>query len=478
LPNNNLLPVVLVDDEEDLLFATSYLLNSHGITTVVPIVDGRDLLPYLGQHRVGMVVLDLFMPGVSGLELLPKITQGFPEVPVVVMTAAQDVETAVSCMREGAFDYLVKPVEESRFVSSVRRALEVRSLRDQLGSLRSSLMSRRVLRREAFDHIVTANRRMDAVFQYIEAIADSREPVLVTGETGTGKELIAQAIHRLSGCKGELVCLNVAGLDDNMFSDTLFGHLRGAFTGADREREGLISKATNGTLFLDEIGDLNKASQVKLLRLLQDQRYYPLGSDLQRLSDARIIAATNQPLNKWMASGKFRQDLYFRLASHPIEIPPLRERQDDIPLLVQFFIEEAATSMSKPLPAPPGELFTLLRVYDFPGNIRELRAMIYNAVAQHRSGPVLSMESFRELIQKGRRDSFEESGVAATDEESGLAIGGRFPTLREADSFLVAEAMKRAKGNQGIAATLLGITRQSLNRRLQVQGTAKASVSE
>jgi transcriptional regulator with PAS, ATPase and Fis domain len=335
-----------------------------------------------------------------------------------------------------------------------------------------------VLRREAFDHIVTANRRMDAVFQYIEAIADSREPVLVTGETGTGKELIAQAIHRLSGCKGELVCLNVAGLDDNMFSDTLFGHLRGAFTGADREREGLISKATGGTLFLDEIGDLNKASQVKLLRLLQDQRYYPLGSDLQRLSDARIIAATNQPLNKWMASGKFRQDLYFRLASHPIEIPPLRERQDDIPLLVQFFIEEAATSMSKPLPAPPGELFTLLRVYDFPGNIRELRAMIYNAVAQHRSGPVLSMESFRELIQKGRRDSFEESGVAATDEESGLAIGGRFPTLREADSFLVAEAMKRAKGNQGIAATLLGITRQSLNRRLQVQGTAKASVSE
>ena len=457
------LPVVLVDDEEDLLFATSYLLNSHGITSVVTLQDGRELLAYLDAHGAAMVVLDLFMPGVSGLELLPKIVQSQPEVPVVVMTAAQDVETAVACMREGAFDYLVKPVEESRLVSSVRRALEVRSLRDQLGTLRSSLMTRRVRHRDAFAHIVTGNQRMESIFQYIEAIADSREPVLITGETGTGKELIAQAIHRLSGCKGELVTLNVAGLDDNMFSDTLFGHVRGAFTGAEREREGLIAKASGGTLFLDEIGDLNKASQVKLLRLLQDRKYYPLGSDLQRLSDARIVTATNQSLHKQMSSGKFRQDLYFRLSSHPIEIPPLRHRRDDIALLLQFFIEEAAESMGKPAPSVPDELITLLGIYEFPGNVRELRAMIYNAVAQHRSGPVLSMESFRELIQRSRRASPEELTGA---DGPPLAIAGRFPTLKEAESFLVAEAMSRAKDNQGIAATLLGITRQSLNRRL------------
>jgi len=265
------------------------------------------------------------------------------------------------------------------------------------------------------------------------------------------------------------VSLNVAGLDDNMFSDTLFGHVRGAFTGAEREREGLIAKAAGGTLFLDEIGDLNNASQVKLLRLLQDQKYYPLGSDLQRLSDARIVAATNQPLHKRMGGGKFRQDLYFRLSSHPIELPALRHRQDDIPLLVQFFLEEAAASLSKPVPAPPDELITLLSVYDFPGNIRELRAMIYNAVAQHRSGPVLSMESFRELIQKGRRESPDDGDLGDLTDESPLAIAGRFPTLKEAENFLVAEAMRRAKGNQGIAATLLGITRQSLNRRLQAQ---------
>ncbi len=460
------LPVVLVDDEEDLLFATSYLLNSHGIVSVVTLSDGNALLPYLEANGAATVLLDLYMPGISGLELLPKIVQSHPEVPVVVMTAAQDVETAVACMREGAFDYLVKPVEESRLVSSVRRALEVRSLREQLGTLRSSLMTRKVHQRDAFAHIVTGNQRMESIFQYIEAIADSREPVLITGETGTGKELIAQAIHRLSGCKGELVTLNVAGLDDNLFADTLFGHVRGAFTGAQRERDGLIAKAAGGTLFLDEIGDLNKASQVKLLRLLQDQRYYPLGSDLQRLSDARIVTATNQSLQKRMGSGKFRQDLYFRLSSHPIEIPPLRHRRDDIPLLLQFFVDQASASMGKPAPAPPDELITLLSIYDFPGNVRELRAMIYNAVAQHRSGPVLSMESFRELIKRSRRESPEEP---IQGNGPPLAIGGRFPTLKEAETFLMAEAMRRAKDNQGIAATLLGITRQSLNRRLLLQ---------
>jgi len=462
------LPVVLVDDEQDLLAATSWLLGSHGIAPVTCLHDGRELMPMLEQRQIGMVLLDLFMPGIGGLELLPQVVEAFPEVPVVVMTAAQDVETAVTCMREGAFDYLVKPVEESRLVSAVRRALEVRSLREQLGTLRDSLLSRRLKHPEAFEEIVTANRGMEAVFQYLEAIADSREPVLITGETGTGKELIARAIHRLSGLPGELVCINVAGLDDNLFADTLFGHVRGAFTGADRERQGAIAQAAGGTLFLDEIGDLSKASQVKLLRLLQEQKYYPLGSDLQRLSEARVIAATNQALHRRMAKGKFRQDLFFRLSSHPIEVPPLRRRRDDIPLLLQHFIDEAAASLGRHPPSAPEELITLLGVHEFPGNVRELRAMIYNAVALHRSGPVLSLDSFRSLIGQGRsRQDDDDIGLTDTDEGPLLSINSRFPTLKEADDFLVDEAMRRAKDNQGIAAMLLGITRQSLNRRLK-----------
>ena len=462
----NTLPVVLVDDEQDLLFATSYLLGSNRIDPVVTLQDGHELLPYLAEHRVGMILLDLYMPGIGGLDLLPNLVQQHPEVPVVVMTAAQDVETAVVCMRDGAFDYLVKPVEESRLVSAVRHALEVRSLRDQLGTLRSSLMARRLRNPDAFSKIITGNRGMDSVFQYIEAIADSHEPVLITGETGTGKELLAEAVHRLSECEGELVCINVAGLDDNLFADTLFGHVRGAFTGADRDRPGAIAQAAGGTLFLDEIGDLGKASQVKLLRLLQEQRYYPLGSDLQQRSDARVVAATNQALHKRMARGKFRQDLYFRLSSHPIDIPPLRERQDDIPLLVQHFIDEAADSLGRQSPSAPDELITLMCVYEFPGNVRELRAMIYNALALHRGGPVLSMDSFRELIKRGRSQPINDRQRRDTPGDAPLAIAGRFPSLKETEDFLVDEAMRRAKGNQGIAAALLGIARQSLNRRL------------
>jgi DNA-binding NtrC family response regulator len=463
------LPVVVVDDEQDLLDATGWLLGSHGIAPVVPLSDGRQLMPLLAREPAALVLLDLFMPGIGGLELLPKVVEEYPEVPVVVMTAAQDVDTAVTCMREGAFDYLVKPVEESRLVSAVKRALEVRSLRRQLGTLRSSLLSRRLQHPEAFAEIITGNRGMEAVFQYIEAIAESREPVLVTGETGTGKELIARAVHRLSDLPGELVCINVAGLDDNLFADTLFGHVRGAFTGAERDRDGAIARAAGGTLFLDEIGDLSKASQVKLLRLLQEHRYYPLGSDLQRLSEVRIVAATNQPLHQRMARGKFRQDLYFRLSSHPIEVPPLRRRRDDIPLLLQHFIDEAADSLGRPAPSPPEELITLLGVHEFPGNVRELRAMVYNAMALHRAGPTLSLDSFRTLIGRG---SGEGPVAGDGDDEPPLTISGRFPTLKQANELLIDEAMRRAKDNQGIASMLLGISRQSLNRRLCNRGRA------
>jgi len=468
MENRNRLPVILVDDEEEILFGAEYLLNTHGINAVKGLSDPRELLPLMEREPAGVVVLDLFMPHVTGMELLPSIVQQHPEVPVVVMTASQEVETAVACMKEGAFDYLVKPVEESRFVTSIRRALEILQLRQQIGSLRHSLMVEGVEHPAAFTHIVTGNRHMQALFRYIEAVADSGEPVLITGETGTGKELIAQAVHHLSGRSGELVSLNVAGLDDNLFSDTLFGHVRGAFTGADKEREGMIARAARGTLFLDEIGDLKPASQVKLLRLLQAGTYYPIGSDVPRTSDARIVAATNQQLHRRMGRGKFRQDLYFRLSSHPVELPPLRDRKDDLPLLMQHFIDEAAQSLGKVAPLPSDELLTLLSVYDFPGNIRELRALVFNAMAQHRRGQILAMDSFQQVVKK--KNDAPTTGKGSHSPQTGppIIIPGQLPTLKQADRFLVEEAMRRASNNQGIAATLLGISRQSLNRRLHL----------
>ena len=341
------LPVVLVDDESTVLLSSRMVLGSAGIKDVLTVEDSRDLMPLLAEQEVAVVVLDLFMPYISGTQLLPEIVREHPELPVIVMTATQEIETAVACMKEGAFDYLVKPVEESRFVSSVKRALELRALRRQMGALKRSLMTDRLEHGEAFSSIVTVSRKMRSLFQYLEAIAGSGEPVLITGETGSGKELLAEAVHRLSGRSGEFVPVNVAGLDDTLFSDTLFGHRKGAFSGADTAREGMVARAAGGTLFLDEIGDLTPASQVKLLRLLQERQYYPLGSDVAKMSDARILCATHRDLNVRMAEEAFRSDLYYRLSVHQVDIPPLRERKEDIPVLVAFFAAEAAESLGK-----------------------------------------------------------------------------------------------------------------------------------
>ena len=458
------LPVVLVDDEEEVLFSAATLLRTANITPVKTLADGRELLPFLERHSAAVVVLDLFMPHSPGAELLDRVVSRFPEIPVVVMTADQGVESAVACMKTGARDYLVKPVEKNRFISCIQRAMEVRALRQEMDNLKRYLLSDHLEHGEAFDAILTRSRRMRGIFQYMEAISQSTEPVLIQGETGVGKELLAEAVHKLSGRSGDLVALNVAGLDDNMFSDTLFGHRKGAFTGANENREGLIVKAAGGTLFLDEIGDLNPLSQVKLLRLLQERKFYPLGADGYLKTDARIVCATNQALKQQMSSGGFRSDLYFRLSAHRIQVPPLRERKEDIPLLTGFFLQEAALSMGKPQPMPPPELFQLLHAYDFPGNIRELRAMVYDAVAQHKSG-ILSMDRFRETVFQTGGDC--DPTPIETNPFTNLP--GRLPTFKEVESLLLDEAMGRAKGNKSIAAALLGVSRQTLNYRLRQQ---------
>ncbi|MCP4377853.1 MAG: sigma-54-dependent Fis family transcriptional regulator [bacterium] len=456
------LPVVLVDDESTVLLSSRMILGSAGIKKVLTMDDSRDLMPLLAEQEVAAVVLDLFMPYLSGTQLLPEIVKDHPELPVIVMTATQEVETAVACMKEGAFDYLVKPVEESRFVSSVKRALELRALRRQMDALKRSLMTDRLEHGEAFSSIVTVSRRMRSVFQYLEAISGSAEPVLITGETGTGKELLAEAVHRLSGCSGEFVTVNIAGFDDTLLSDTLFGHRKGAFSGADTARDGMVARAAGGILFLDEIGDLTPASQVKLLRLLQERQYYPLGSDVAKMSDARILCATHRNLNVRMAEETFRSDLYFRLSVHQVNIPPLRERKEDIPLLLAFFAAEAADSLGKKPTEPPPELLTLLANYHFPGNVRELRAMVFDAVARHKSGKVLSLQSFRKTIKTQQIGTPQSE--RKTTESTGLE--DRFQTLKEAERLHIEEALQRTGGNQGTAAALLGISRPALNRRL------------
>lgn len=264
-----------------------------------------------------------------------------------------------------------------------------------------------------------------------------------------------------------MVTVNLAGLDDQMFADTLFGHARGAFTGADRSREGLLVQAAGGTMVLDEIGDLSETSQIKLLRLLQEGEYYPLGTDFPARTDARFVLATHRNLKDMVRNGSFRQDLYYRLATHQVQIPPLRCRREDLPILVRHFLHEAAQALQKMVPTPPPELFSYLGAYPFPGNVRELQAMVFDAVARHTRG-VLSLTSFHSAIgapaELPQTASPGATGVIIRD-----ATGERIPTLKEAEKSLIAQALKMANGNQGLAASYLGIQRSALNKRLARQ---------
>ncbi len=460
--------VMLVDDEVDWLHSMAIVLErSLCVNNVIKCRDSREVMDMLAKHDVGLVLLDLIMPHMRGENLLLRITQDHPEAAVIVITAMDEVGSAVDCMKKGAYDYFVKTVEEERLVAGVQRAIRMLELEREHSKLKSGMLGGRLAHPDAFAKIITNDQAMRSLFLYVEAVAHSSQPVLITGESGTGKELISMALHEVSGREGVWVPVNVAGLDDNVFADTLFGHLKGAFTGADQHRRGLVEKAAGGTLFLDEIGDLSHASQVKLLRLLENGEYCALGSDICHRTDARIVVATNQDLAGKEASGVFRKDLYYRLNAHHIHVPPLREHPDDIPLLLKHFLEEAALELKKHEPTPPRELALLLSTHHFPGNIRELRSMVFDAVSVHRHGK-LSMDSFKKSMGQAKNTVTPAiAGQTESDAEPNLTIGPRFPTFKEALDLLVGEAMKRAQGNQTQAARLLGISRPALSKRLK-----------
>ncbi len=461
-----LFPVMMVDDEAQAINSFEMTLRMANMNNFIRCHDSRDVMPLLSSQEIEVMLLDLRMPHISGEELLPMITADYPEIPVVVVTGSNDVDTAVKCMQHGAFDYILKPVEQSRLIGGVRRAVELRELQRENQLLKAHVLSDKLEKPEAFADIITVSTSMRAIFQYIEAIANSPRPVLITGETGVGKELIAKAVHTLSNREGNFVPVNVAGLDDHVFADTLFGHKKGAFTDAREARGGLIEQAAGGTLFLDEIGDLSTTSQVKLLRLLQEGEFFPLGSDVAKRSDARIVVATNQDLDALQSSGQFRKDLYYRLCDHQIQIPPLRGRREDLPALVAHFLEKAAKTLDKKKPTPPPELITLLSTYHFPGNIRELESMVFDAVSSHASGK-LSMDLFKTHILKKPTVSPTEPEDSSAKKDALISFSDQLPTLKQIEQMLIDEALKRSNGNQSIAALSLGISRQALNKRLK-----------
>lgn len=459
--------VLLVGDDSRAIEDTRLLLLDAGISPVLTLSDSRATLPFLEQNDVSMIILDM-TSAMNKTGLLSRIHGEYPNIPVIVETDSRDVEIAVTCMKAGAVEYLIRPVESGRLVMAAENALNSIHSQQEVSSLKEYLLNDRLEHAEAFTEIKTVSRKMRSIFQYTEVVACSPQAVLITGETGVGKELFARAIHRVSRVRGPFISINVAGLDDAMFSDTLFGHKKGAFTGADQYRDGLVSKAGMGTLFLDEIGDLNELSQVKLLRLLQEREYYPVGADLVKTSTARIVLATNVNLQERIKEGRFRRDLYYRLCSHQIHIPALRERQEDIPLLLDVFIKEAARHFSRNVPAVSPELIRALSEYDFPGNVRELHARVSDAVARHEDeNELLSLDDFSGISAAAPQRSHLSSAspVAAT---AGIySLFGRLPTFREIEDYLIVEALKISEGNYAVAASILGVTRQTISKRLK-----------
>lgn len=453
-------PILIVDDEVHALISVSTVLKMEGYSNIKTVNDEREVADYLSKTPVSCVILDLMLPHIPGCELLDMIVSKHPEAPVIIATAHDEAAIAVECMKKGAYDFLVKPIETAHLLSSIRRAVEIRELRAEMSIRRPTAAKTRTDAARTVGDMVSRNRKMLEIFDYMEAVAPSSMSVFITGETGVGKELAAKAIHALSGRTGPLVPINVAGLDDTMFSDTLFGHIKGAYTGADSARSGLIAKAQDGTLFLDEIGDMTIPSQIKLLRLIQEREYLPLGSDMHKKTNARIIASTNRSSQELLASPEFRNDLYYRLKTHHIHLPPLRERRDDLPLLLGRFFAEASEELGKPQPAIPDQIIELLNAYHFPGNVRELRSLVFDAVGRHQKG-MLSLASFR------RRVANESGREPVKDATTRIQFGDQLPTLKEARQRLIDEAMKRANQNLSIAARMLGISRQSLSQQIK-----------
>jgi len=481
--------VLVVDDTPQNLELLSELMTRDGYE-VRPARSGGMALMSAQPIPPDLILLDVMMPAMDGYEVCSRLKadERTRDVPVIFISALEESVDRVRAFEIGGVDFINKPFQAEEVLARVKTHLTLRRTQVRLENQKAQLereiaerkkteeeltkvhdslagfLERKLRHPEVFKGIVSQSEKMRLVFQYIEALACSSEPVLIIGESGVGKELIAKAIHDVSQPKGPWVPVNSAGLDDNVFADTLFGHVKGAFTGADRSRAGMIEKAAGGTLFLDEIGDLSPLSQVKLLRLLQEKEYMPLGSDRTMEVTARIVVATNVNLEQKQKNGEFRKDLFYRLSTHQIEIPPLRERPEDIGGLLDHFLTEAAREMKKNKPTPPAELELLLANYPFPGNVRELRAMVFNAVSVH-GGKKLSMDLFKRamgLLEKERNANQNE-----LLEQPLLTFHDRLPTLKAAADLLVIEAINRTKGNQSMAARLLGVTQPALSSRLK-----------
>jgi two-component system response regulator HydG len=443
--NRSEVTVLIVDDEQGNRTSLEKIFEREGMRVLS--ADGaKTALELARKHRVEVVLTDLMMPGTSGLELMRALKEVAPDTEVVMMTAYGTVEVAVQAMREGAYDFVEKPLKRMTIVKSVRKAAERQSLVVENRSLRREL--KLLTTREIVGQSAPLRRVLDVAAQ----AAPSSATVLILGESGTGKELIARSIHEKSGRAGPFVAVNCAAIPESILEAELFGHERGAFTGAVGRREGRFARAKGGTLFLDEIGELSPAVQVKILRVLQEGEYEPVGGHTLK-SDARIIAATNRDLRAEVDAGRFREDLYYRLNVISVTAPPLRSRREDIPLLVDHFVGLYCKKNARSRLAIPAEVLGRLVDYAWPGNVRELENVIERAAVLCR-GESVGLDELPDAVAH-----------ATAQAPSALTFSIGTP-LEEVELRMIKETLKHAHGDKPLAAQLLGISTRTIYRKL------------
>ena len=437
--------ILIVDDEEVALNSIKRLLKWRGIRNVDTSASGRDAIARIKETEFDIVLLDLLMPEIDGLQVLESTKPYRPHTEFIILTAIDDIPTTVKAIRLGAYDYLVKPIDNDLLILAIKRAYEHRGL---LISLSATAGYDKSKVPNAFADIITQCPRMCSLLSYAQVMAGGGNPIMITGESGTGKELVAKGIHQAGPMpQGPFIAVNVSAIPASMFESQFFGHAKGAFTGADAPHNGYFEQADGGTLFLDEIGELPIGLQTKLLRVLEEKSFYPLGSSKPVWVDVRVISASNADIEKACQEGNFRLDLLYRLKSVHIHLPPLRERSGDIPLLALHFLRKSCQNYKKEVTGFSPEAMDLLNGRNYPGNVRELSQIVDNAVLLAESDFILP----------------SHLGMISTKQST---LSRQLCTLKENDEAQLVYVLKNVNGDRGKAAQILGITVRQMQRKI------------
>lgn len=448
--------VLVVDDERNMLMVMEMALEEAGYR-VLTSESGEDAVAMLRDPDLAVVLSDLNMPGMSGEDFIARCQRERPDVPVIVVTAFGSIRSAIQCIQAGASDYVTKPFEPEELQFAVQSSLRLHDLMQENRQLQAAVTGAAPRRR-----LVGNSQAMLALRDEINRVAPYKTNVLITGESGTGKEAVARSIHE-DGPRAERpwVAINCSAIPRNLMESELFGYVRGAFTGAVQNRMGRLEQANGGTLFLDEVGDLDLTLQAKLLRVLQEREFSPVGSDVVRRVDLRVIAATHRDLDAMVSEGRFREDLLYRLDVYKIHVPPLRDRREDIPLLAESFLQTFRAEMDKPVERFTDEALASLSAYDWPGNVRELRNAVERSLLSC-NGMLIERDDLPDKVNRSDGELMRDDGELAQVMENGL---DNWLAIVERD--LIVEALKETDGVQVQAARLLGISERSLWHRVK-----------